>query len=80
MNNARLDRLIRQLEGVEGEIEGRPGFWQFTFRGFQTYVITDERADRMRIMTPIARIEDVSAQQLAECMKSNFDRALDALG
>lgn len=78
MNNARLDRLIGEIEGIEGEIEGRPGFWQFSFQGHQTYVITDERADRMRIMVPVAPAESLSQEALLRVMQANFDTALDA--
>jgi hypothetical protein len=78
MNNARLDKLIRQIEGIEGEIKGRPGFWQFKYQGRQTYVITDERADRMRIMSPVTAAEGLSKDALFRAMQANFDTALDA--
>ncbi|MDH3597830.1 MAG: type III secretion system chaperone [Rhodospirillales bacterium] len=78
INNARLDQLIRRLEGIEGEIEGRPGFWRFGVKGFQAYVITDERADRMRIMVPVAAVEGLGKEALYRVMQANFDTALDA--
>ncbi len=78
MNNARLDKLIRQTEGIEGEIKGRPGFWRFKYRGRDTYVITDERADRMRIMAPVAEAKGLSKDALFRAMQANFDTALDA--
>ncbi len=64
MSNLELDRLIRRIEGVEGEIEGQPGFWRFVFQGYRVYVITDERADRMRIMAPVAAAEKLEKQAL----------------
>lgn len=78
MNNARLDRLIRQVDGIEGGIEGRPGFWRFNLQGRQVYVITDERADRMRIMSPVASAKDLKRDALMRAMQANFDTALDA--
>jgi len=78
MNNRRLDRLIRQIDGIEGEIQGRPGFWQFDYQGYQIYIITDERADRMRIMTPIVAADAVRKDALYRVLQANFDTALDA--
>ena len=78
MNNAQLDRLIRRLEGIEGQLEARPGFWRFDFRGFQVYVMTDERADRMRIMVPVTSAEGLGKDALFRVMQDNFDTALDA--
>jgi hypothetical protein len=78
MNNARLDQLIRQIEGIEGDIEGQAGAWRFAFEGFQVYILTDETADRMRIMVPIIEIKDLDQAALLRLMQANFDSALDA--
>ncbi len=78
MNNARLAELIGEIEGIEGEIEGQPGFWRFGFQGYQAYVITDERADRMRIMVPVAPADSLGPEALMRVMQANFDSALDA--
>jgi len=78
MNNLELDRLIRGIAGIEGEIEGQPGFWRFVFQGYQVYIVTDERADRMRIMTPVAAAEELEKQALYRALQANFDTALDA--
>lgn len=75
MNNQRLQRLIEQLAD---DIEGRPGYWRFELEGFQASVITDEEADRMRIIVPVARMEDVDADRLYRVLQANFDSALDA--
>lgn len=78
MNNVELDRLIRRIEGIEGEVEGQPGFWRFVYRGYQVYVITDERADRMRIMAPVAAAEEMEKDALYRVLQANFDTALDS--
>ena len=75
MNNSRLGEIIRSI----GEnIEGRDGFWQFEFSGVRLVCITDDSHDRMRVMTPIASMDDVNSDLLVACMNANFDRALDA--
>ena len=76
-----LDQLIRS---VDPEAQNAGGVWKFTARTpaegseIEMVVMTDTQADRMRILTQVAEIEDVTAEQLAECLKANYDRALDA--
>jgi len=75
MNNQRLQGLI---ESVADDVEGNPGFWQFDMSGFKTSVITDEDADRMRIIIPVASVEGMDSDRLYRIMQANFDSALDA--
>jgi hypothetical protein len=75
MDNQRLQALIEQ---VAGDVEGSPGRWQFEIEGFQTIVISDEKADRMRIIVPVVAMEEVDADRLQRIMQANFDSALDA--
>ena len=75
MHNKHLDSLIREVgEDVRGDL----GFWEFSLNGRRLCCMTDESHDRMRVMTPIADLSDVSAEQLQTCLEANFDRALDA--
>lgn len=75
MNNQSLQALI---EGLADEVEGRPGYWRFVLQDVQASVITDEKADRMRIVVPVARMEEVDGERLKRLMQANFDSALDA--
>jgi hypothetical protein len=75
MDNQRLQVLI---ERVADDVEGRPGFWRFDLEGFQATVVTDENADRMRIIVPVAKAEEVDNDRLYRIMQANFDSALDA--
>lgn len=75
MNNQRLDQVIR---GLGGEVSGRPGFWVIEYSGYETLVITDENADRMRIMAQVGSAEELDRDQLYRLMQANFDSALDA--
>lgn len=75
MDNAQLDSLVKQLNP---KAQGKPGYWQFMLEGREIYVITDESADRMRVMTPIAKADELGDGQLARLMQANFDSALDA--
>ncbi len=75
MNNQRLQTI---LDRIAGEVGGRPGFWEFTVHGYKVSVITDERANRMRIIVPIVKAEDIGSEQMKRMMQANFDSALDA--
>ena len=75
MNN---DTLHKMIIALDSDASSQIGFWNFNVEGTDIMCITDENADRMRIMTPIAELSDVSEEQLTLCMAANFDRALDA--
>ena len=75
MNNRTLQTLI---ESLSQDIEGDPGYWSFTVASRQVVVITDEAADRMRIMTAVVEDTELSAEQARTLLDANFDRALDA--
>jgi len=75
MNNARLAELINR---IDKKAKGRPGHWQLVVDGKQVLVITDEKANRMRIVSPITESGELTQQQLYRIMQANFDSALDA--
>jgi hypothetical protein len=47
-------------------------------RGHPVYVVTDEAADRMRIIVQIAPASQLTQEDLYRMMQANFDTALDA--
>lgn len=75
MNNQRVQAHI---ETIATDIKGRPGYWRFSVEDFPVTVITDEKADRMRILVPVAEVGTLDAEQLMRLMQANFDSALDA--
>jgi hypothetical protein len=75
MNNERLATLILR---IDENAEGRAGFWRATVAGRVITVITDENADRMRIISPVARAEDLDSALMFRMLQANFDTALDA--
>jgi len=56
--------------------------WQGVNRQRRLYVMADQDADRMRVMTPVGRLSDTGgdtdADLLRVLLEANFDRALDA--
>jgi len=75
MNNQRLGELIQR---IDESAQGQPGFWTFIVEGREVSVITDEKADRMRVIVPIAPANKVSSDRLIRMMQANFDSALDS--
>lgn len=75
MTNEKMSKiLLREAE----EVEGSPGRWQFKFQELQLYILTDENANRMRVMTPIVEEKDLEKGQYKVMLEANFDKALDA--
>ena len=75
MDNKRLDTLIRAMSK---KVVGRTGGWTFHVDGVEVSVITDEKADRMRIVAAIASAKSLDRKELLVLLEANFDRALDA--
>lgn len=75
MTNTRLETLIRR---IDGNAQGRPGFWTFTVDGRPVAVITDEKAGRMRIISAVAKTDTLPPDRLHRLMQANFDSTLDA--
>ena len=76
MNNKRIDQIIREYAGELEEAE--LGYWKFSYDGQYLLIVTDENHNRMRVISPVVLIDEVSNELLFKCMEANFDRALDA--
>jgi hypothetical protein len=75
MTLERLDAIIRALDP---EAQSNGSVWQFVVADVTVLIVTDERADRMRAITPVRKQEDVPPEELTRLMQANFDSALDA--
>lgn len=75
MNNERMHELLKR---IDPELEGRLGYWAITYENHRAHVITDENADRMRVIVPIVNVEDVDKEELLRLLQANFDSALDS--
>ncbi len=66
------------IKAKDPAFTGRAGSWSFKVDGIELAVITDERADRMRIIAPVVEVADLDKDVLITMLEANFDRALDA--
>ena len=58
-------------------IQGNEGSWQFLYKESQLFCITDQKNNRMRIMTPITQSDVLDKELLLDTMTANFHSALD---
>jgi hypothetical protein len=75
MNNERLGAIIQR---IDENAKGRPGYWQARVGERTIIVITDEKADRMRVISPIAKADELDQKLMFRILQANFDTALDA--
>jgi hypothetical protein len=75
MDNNRLHKLILRFDAKP---TGQKGYWQIQYKNIPIFIITSEKANRMRIIAPIASSENLPKETLFRMMQANFDSALDA--
>jgi hypothetical protein len=75
MNNERMQAII---EKVDPEFTGQPGYWNLRVSNVPITIITDSNADRMRIIIPIRKADELDTSEMQRVLQANFDTALDA--
>ena len=75
MTNERLGEIIKRLDD---NVKGDSGYWQASVGERAFIVITDQAADRMRIISPIAKADELDEKLMLRMLQANFDTALDA--
>ena len=74
MNNERLGNILLKKAS---KVEGRSGLWTIEYADRILTIITDETHNRMRIITPIIKKDDIKKKQYDEMLEAMFDRTLD---
>ena len=74
MDNKRLGKILTE---VTDSIQGKEGSWQIIYEDITMFVITDQKHNRMRIITPIAYISELDESVYKEALEANFHTALD---
>lgn len=74
MTNDKLEKLLtKQVDSINGYT----GYWEMTYKEKQLLCITDETHNRMRIISPIAKLELLPKELLLDALTANFHAALD---
>lgn len=70
-----LERVLRE---AADEIEGENGRWQLRLDDVALACMIDIHYDRMRLIAPIAELDEVSDDVRDACLEANFHTTLDA--
>lgn len=76
--SAILEQMDQVIKALDAGAERTGNSWQFTLQERTMLVVTDTNAGRMRIITPIAMVDDLPDGAMQRLMQANFDTALDA--
>ena len=74
MTGERLDSILRSQIP---ELQGGGGQWRFLVNDIPIIVLADSRANRMRIVAPVAEVADLNAEQIQSMLVANFHTTLD---
>ncbi|MFD0962448.1 hypothetical protein [Pseudofulvibacter geojedonensis] len=76
MSNEELQKIIKkQSDSIQDR--SRLGYWQFHKEDVLLICVTDTKANRMRIMSPITKVEQLNNELLLNSLTANFHTALD---
>lgn len=75
MTGERLHELIKRID-EDARLDGT--VVEFEVEGMPLVLVFDETADRMRLMSPVRKLDELEEGQLLRVMQANFDSALDA--
>lgn len=75
MTEELMGRIIMRLDSKAKNVGPS---WQFHVEEVPLVLISDPRNNRMRIMTPVAQVSSLSAEDMTRVLQANFDTALDA--
>lgn len=75
LNAQSISQLIDEVSTL---LESGEGCWKIEYGKRILFLIVDEEHDRVRVMTPIMKEDDLEEDDLWDVMEANFDRSLDA--
>jgi len=74
MTPQKMDSLIHS---IADDVEGQSPVWEIEILDRLMMVVTDPSSNRMRIIAPITKSEELTPEQVQKCMVANFHSALD---
>jgi len=77
-NEMTLNQMETIIKGLASESEGEKGQVKFVYQNVLMYLISDPVRNRMRIIAPITKYNDLDKNLIDAAMISNFSLALDA--
>ena len=74
MNNDKLNSIFHSLSD---NFQGQNGHWKFIINELIFICLTDQLHNRMRIISPVVKMDEVTDAQLLKSMEANFHSTLD---
>ena len=74
MNNDKLNSIFHSLSD---NFQGQNGHWKFNINELIFICLTDQLHNRMRIISPVVKMDEVTDAQLLKSMEANFHSTLD---
>jgi len=76
MNNKQLQKIfLKHTDSIQEN--SRLGYWKLSKGDLILIAITDIKANRMRIISPISTIDSLDKTQMLNALTANFHTALD---
>lgn len=75
MTQEQMEKIVKDFTD---KAKGEKGSVEFVYNNVAMALISNQEFDRMRIIAPIARYQDLTREQLDTALAANFHRALDA--
>lgn len=72
-----VTELRRIIEARAEQFVADDPVWNFTYGGVPMIAVSDRNADRMRIIAPIIKLEDLDAEHKDAMLEANYHSALD---
>ena len=74
MNIQKMDKIIQT---VADSVIGESGIWQFKYKETFMMIMTDEKYNRMRIISPILEQEKLDKSEMIRLLEANYHTVLD---
>ena len=74
MNNDKLNSIFHSLSD---NVQGQNGHWKFNINELIFICLTDQLHNRMRIISPVVKMDEVTDAQLLKSMEANLHSTLD---
>lgn len=72
------ERVLKSLQKIGHDVKVEGNSFQLQIKERPIYMIYDVNADRIRIVSPIASVKDLTTEQITKAMNANFHTVLDA--
>lgn len=73
-----IQKMDKVIKTVADSVIGDGGIWQFKYEESYMMIVTDEKYNRMRIISPIIGLEKLDKEELIKILEANYHSVLDA--